>query len=404
MERLLYYLPSRQGGLFDYGLHQVRALAQRGVAVEVITPEVSLKGAANAPVNQKGGPTRGTVARSRWRPADRFDTGVRIMGGIGALKKGIVKGGFRHVLLNCYSEYLAPLWAESLRELERRGVVFGAVVHDPVRDYQVGPLWWHRRSIAAGYSFLREAFVHEVTELDTVRPMPKLRTTVIPHGTYKFPIASRTRAEVRADLGLPAAAPVVLAFGHVRDGKNLDLAIRALAGIPSAYLLVAGEEQSAGQKPISYYRSLAGSLKMEDRCRWVDRFVPDREVGDLFGASDLILLAYSRNFRSASGVLNVAVHFRKPCLASAGQSNLRSAVGHYNLGWLVEPDDLISLEKGFRTAIDGHIEAKWTDYEREHSWEKNAEIVCSRMFGMSEMMHSAQEELQDPARGAGASS
>ena len=46
---------------------------------------------------------------------------------------------FRRVLLATYLEYLALLWAPSLRRLMRRGVVFGAVVHDPVRDYIVGP-------------------------------------------------------------------------------------------------------------------------------------------------------------------------------------------------------------------------------------------------------------------------
>jgi hypothetical protein len=89
---------------------------------------------------------------------------------------------FQFVLFGSYSEYLAPLWAGSLRSLAKQGVIFGAIVHDPVRNFVLGPLWWHHWSIASGYSFLREAFVHEAIELDTVHSMPQLHTTVIPHG------------------------------------------------------------------------------------------------------------------------------------------------------------------------------------------------------------------------------
>src|SRR5262249_43039811 len=147
-----------------------------------------------------------------------------------------------------YFEYLAPIWSRRLRQLARQGVVFGAVVHDPVRDVVVGPAWWHRWSVACGYSFMREAYVHGPIELDTVKPMPQLRTTVIPHGPYCFPPATHTREDVRAKFGIPPGAFLLLAFGHVRDTKNLNLVIRAMAENPGCYLMVAGQELSASQK------------------------------------------------------------------------------------------------------------------------------------------------------------
>jgi glycosyltransferase involved in cell wall biosynthesis len=258
--------------------------------------------------------------------------------------------------------------------------VFGSIVHDPVRDYQIGPDWWHRRSVAAGYSFLREAFVHEAVELQTVKPMPMLRITTIPHGPYEFPLPSKTREQFRAELKLPARASVVLSFGHVRDSKNLDLVIRALASLPSTYLLVAGQEQSSGQKPLAYYQAIAQQLGIGDRCRWLHGFIPASEVGNLFEASDMILLTYSRNFRSASGVLNTAVRYRKPCLASGGRSNLLSAVEQYNLGWCLEPDDQMALTDALKRALRESITPGWDAYEAEYSWKRNAAIVCDRMF------------------------
>src|SRR5207302_6200749 len=109
-----------------------------------------------------------------------------------ALARCIRRDDFTHVLFGSYFEYFAPMWAGKLRRLAEDGVVFGAVVHDPVRDFVLGPLWWHRWSVACGYSFLREAFVHEAIDLDTARPMPRLRTTVVPHGIYEFPPATAT--------------------------------------------------------------------------------------------------------------------------------------------------------------------------------------------------------------------
>lgn len=381
MNRLLYYLPSWQGGLADYGVSQVNALVRRGVAAEIVAPGLLNREFDHGHVVYRTLRPKGPGTCSRSRIVERCDTAARIVYNIQALKRRIIDGGFRHVLLNAYSEYLAPLWAGSLRALERKGVVFGAVVHDPVRDFRVGPRWWHRKSIAAGYSFLHEAFVHEETELDTVTPMPKLRTTVIPHGIFQFPRPSKGRDEVRSHLRLPLEAPVVLSFGHIRDGKNLDLLIHAMTQLPSVYLLVAGREQSAGQKPLRFYQSLARSLNVEDRCRWIHRFVPDQEVGDLFVASDLVALTYSRRFRSASGVLNTAVHFRKPCLASSGGGNLRSVVEQYDLGWFVEPDELDALTTGLRGALERKIAPRWGAYEEQHSWSRNAELVCERMFG-----------------------
>ena len=86
----------------------------------------------------------------------------------------------------------------------------------------------------------------------------------------------------------------MLSFGHIRDGKNLDLAIRAMADYPSLYLIVAGKEQSSGQKPLSYYQNIARLLNVDDRCRWLYGYVPEENVGKLFLASDLVLLTYGR--------------------------------------------------------------------------------------------------------------
>ena len=173
-----------------------------------------------------------------------------------------------------------------------------------------------------------------------------------------------------------------LAFGQIRDGKNLDLFLRAMTHLPdNVKLLVAGKGDSGSSRPAEYYQKLAQELGVGDRCRWDIRRIPEDEVGDIFAASDVVLVTYSAKFRSASGVLNAAVSARKPVLASSGQGPLKTVVEKYHLGVFVEPDD---FEKILRAASDlatrDQLHATpapaWDRYENENSWEENAKKVC----------------------------
>ncbi|MBC8096552.1 MAG: glycosyltransferase [Akkermansiaceae bacterium] len=388
--RLLYFSPYSSGGLADYAHEQANALSGLGIQVTFLTTP---NAARAKPVRSydcwpllKNEPTRTTRPS---RLARRLQTARSILGNARTLEKCIRREGIGSILFGAYFEYLAPLWASRLGRLARSGAVFGSVVHDPLRNFIVGPLWWHRWSTACGYSFMREAFIHEPMHLPTVKPMPQLRTTVIPHGPYRFPAATETRAAVRQRLKIPAATELLLAFGHVRDAKNLDLVLQAMVQRPEFHLLVAGLELGAGQRPVSYYQQRAADLKVADRCRWDARHVPEDEIGNYFEAADLVLLTYNAAFRSASGVLNTAIQFRKPCLASSGPSNLRTAVETFDLGIWVEPDSSAAIAAGLDQWLRRKPAPNWTGYREENSWEKNAALVVERMLGQRTNPHSA---------------
>jgi glycosyltransferase involved in cell wall biosynthesis len=378
--KLLYVQFGSFGGLADYSHEQANAMGELGVEVQMLAARrfFQSRQGAYSPLPLCSESDYVGEGGSLW--IRRFRNLSRILHNYAIVSQTIVRHGYRHVLFGSYAEYFSPLWAWRLCRLSRKGIVFGSVVHDPVRDFVLGPLWWHQRSVAGGYSFQREAFVHEEITLDTGRPMPRLRTTVIPHGPYRFPQPTESPTGVRQRLRLPEQAFVMLSFGHIRDGKNLDLIIKAMSDLPSVYLIVAGKEQSSGQKALDYYQELARSLKVDDRCRWFHGHVSEKEVGNLFITADLIMLTYSRNFRSASGVLNAAITYRKPCVASCGGGNLRSVVERYNLGWFVEPDDTQALASGIMAGMNQQLNSKWKTYEAENSWEQNARIVRERMF------------------------
>ncbi len=377
MDKLLYFAPFSEGGLADYAHQQANALAACGLAVVVLCgprfAENKDHRYLKMPILCEPTPTRANKAVRAWRMASRT------LSNYAQLAKTIRGESFQRVLFASYEEYFAPLWSRLLQQLSRQGIVLGAVLHDPVRDTVRGPRWWHRVSVAAAYSFLRDVFVHERIDIDTAGcRLPRL--TVVPHGPMKFPETPIKRAEARLRYGLPQDAPVALAFGHIRDSKNLDLVIRALRRVPELHLLVAGREQSGGQRPGEYYQALARECGVADRCHWQVRFIPDSEVHPLFQASDYLLLTYSSTFRSASGVLASAVQFEKPCLASCGAGPLRTAVRDYGLGLWREPDDADAVADGLSELVRRPVHGNWQQYRAENSWEANARRIHESLF------------------------
>ena len=374
--RLLYFSPYSHGGLADYTQVQADALGKEGAEVTILCRPTFAK--------ERSG---NFVALPRLREmeipggffARKFAHFSGILEEMKQLDLAIREFNHDRALLS-FSEYLAPLWSQRFQRHANQGVQFGAIVHDPVRDFVVGPEWWHRLSIRKAYSFLSHAFVHEHIELDTAGSTHQPTTTVIPHGIYSFPPSLKNSTEARESLDIPASATALLSFGHIRDGKNLDLILKSLQGLNDCYLIVAGKEQSSGQRPAQYYQEMARELGVDSRCRWIVKHVPESEVGDLFAATDLLMLTYSADFRSASGVLNTAVNFRVPCVASSGEGPLKSSVERYNLGAWARPDSQPDLEQAIRKAIDEPASPDWERYVEENSWKRNANIVISKMW------------------------
>lgn len=373
---LLVYCTADHGGLADYAHVQAEALAARGHRVLLLAP-------SGFPTHSKlyqrlaFSNSRCRSGSPRWR--QQLATASTILRQQAALHRAIKKTGVRKVLFTTYSEYLAPLWAWQLRLWRRRGVHFGAVVHDPVRDFVVGPSWWHRLSIAQGYSFLDVAFVHAPIQLDTVSPQPQLRTQLIPHGPYSYPTSNSSVPELRQRLAISAEATLLLSFGHLRDNKNLDLILQAIAELPEVWLLVAGPEATAGQRPAAHYRQLAEHLGVAQRCRWLIGYQSAQQVADHFTACDAVVLTYSGQFRSASGVMHLAAHYRKPVIASAGASALLDAVRTFGLGVVVEPDQVDPLVEGIHRLLSDPPPADWLGYGQANSWDRNAELVAQAL-------------------------
>lgn len=373
--RILVYMPNSRGGIADYAHDQANALYDLGVQVEML----------NAPGFGDGREVHYSLhpeleepfpkEQSSVRIVRRLRLSQRILQNADRLARVVEQGRYEYVLMH-FSEYLAPLWAPRLCRLAARGVTFGSILHDPVRDYVVGPQLWHERSVRQAFSFLTCVFVHADFELPR---WTGLKSVVIPYGVHCFPRPDQDRTSVRRALNIQQDAIVLLAFGHIRDGKNLNLVLKAVSEIPELYLIVAGGNMGGGNKPGSHYAALAEQLGCGDRCRWRIRFIDAAEMAGLYNACDLSVLTYSGTFRSASSSLSGAANYRLPCIASSGPGSLEEVVKRYNLGIWVEPDSTEAIKAGLLRWLETGTDPDWERYFAENSWAENARLVIAAM-------------------------
>jgi glycosyltransferase involved in cell wall biosynthesis len=368
--RILIFSPSVSGGLAEHTYYQATALEKLGAKVTCLVAPSFLQG---RPIGferitclSEASPKNGS------RLSKRLKMGWRMVASHFILAWQIWMRRPDLVLLDSYVEYLAPLWVWPHVLLKRiLGVKYACNLHDPVRDYRIGPKWWHALSIRLAYSPLDFVLVHN--KLPEPSPVPAgVRVYQVPVGVYDLPRPNIDRHELRRRWAVQPGQTVLFSFGYVRDGKNLDLVIRALRAVPSVFLVAAGTVASNKDKPFAFYRDLALSEGVADRVQLYEGFVSNADLGSYFAAADVALLTYSSSFKSQSGVLNLAARARVPVLASAAPSPLMESVKRFELGVAVEPDSVEAIIDGLRQLLGGRLQPRWEDYEAFADWDANA--------------------------------
>jgi glycosyltransferase involved in cell wall biosynthesis len=366
---IVLFAPSPVGGLAEHTHYQAEALHKAGVSVTVLTCPGYLAGRKTsypaAEIFPSPSSTPGFIPKllRMWSLIRRFKL----------LNRWITRHPCRILLLESYVEYFSPLWVGHLAAIRKRGVMIGANLHDPVRDYRIGPRWWHDWTVRLAYRDLSFGLCHQNLPKGAVVP-GHLRIHTVPVGVYKSPPADSDQRSAREALGLPPDKRIILSFGFIRDNKNLDLFIRAMPSAGNVYLVVAGRHQSAKDRPVSHYMKIASECKVDMRTRFDSDFIPDEMIPLYFAACDVVLLTYGSNFHSQSGVLNVAACYRKPVLASSGESPLRDAVRNFHLGHFVDPDCVAALRDALAAPLDPAA-CDWDGYFRYASWQTNIEPV-----------------------------
>lgn len=268
-----------------------------------------------------------------------------------------------------------PLWGRQARRGPFRVV---ATAHDVRRAKAMINRRYEDYQLQRFYRMADALFVHSLAQAADLQDFANVRSErihVVPHGPYDYGQPSGSAADCRKRFGLPLDKQIALFFGNIRDDKNLELLLRNWGRFRrDTHLVVAGRGDGGAHKPVSYYRALVEELGLNDAVTFIDHFIPDEAVPDLFTASDWVALPYGRAFTSQSGVLNVAVCYNRPVVAS-GAATFSETLEQCDLGVLVEPDDGNALAAGIETLQTrlrkGH-QHEFAEYRRQFSWEENA--------------------------------
>ena len=161
-----------------------------------------------------------------------------------------------------------------------------------------------------------------LAQFPTLRRVP---TAVVPHGHYRpaYPDPV-SRRDARAQFDLPATARVATFFGRIRPYKNVPSLIEAFRQWtdPDARLLVAGNPSAEALQT-----TITEAADGDARITTALRFIEEREVPPLFGASNLVVLPYDDIMHSGTALL--ALSFDRPVLVPdrGAMSELQARVG-----------------------------------------------------------------------------
>ena len=268
-----------------------------------------------------------------------------------------------------------PWWRRPLR---RTGAKVVATVHTVRREKGVLNPTYENHELGRFYRDADALFVHSRAQAEGLQEFAEVdgnKVHIVPHGPYDYGVASGDTAKLRRKYGLPGDKQVALCFGLMRDDKNVDRLLKTLPRNRSAlHLVIAGQFGTRIKKTVGFYKALIRELGIAKSVGFLNRYIPDEEVPDLFALCDWVAMPYSRTFTSQSGVLNLAAYYERPVLLSAAPT-LVETVARDDIGIVVDADNQTALEDGVRAMIDrvrnGYRHA-FESYRRRYSWEENA--------------------------------
>lgn len=325
------------GGFGDYTGELVRALAEAGVAVEVVTaPDHTLDLPPAVPVH---GLVRYLRPTSKLRRALRgagLAPVVNALFFLAALPR-IASLARRCRLVHVQAGYpilLLPLVA-ALRIL-RVGVV-----HTPHNTFD------RRFAVPCARLLLERAVarivVHARADLPALTAAGRRRAVVIAHGEYGA-VARRSGPvspmQAREAMGIEEGEVVALMFGQMRADKGIRDAVLAARAVPGLALLLAGKELGG----------LADAADLLAQAPVVVRegFQDASATGEAFAAADVVLLPYRQ--ASQSGVLLLAYGFGRPVVVYP-VGGLPEAVEDGVTGWLCARPDADALVETLRSVV-----------------------------------------------------
>jgi glycosyltransferase involved in cell wall biosynthesis len=177
------------------------------------------------------------------------------------------------------------------------------------------------------------AVVHSPTEADLARDLGARATRTVELPPFG-PAADRPARTSSGGGGL-------LFFGFLRPYKGVEVLLRALAKVPDARLVIAGESWDGDASSTA----LVTELGLRDRVELRLRYLPEAELEGLLGSADALVIPYL----SGTGTQHVRVAQRHGLPVVATRiSSIPDQVHDGEDGFLVDPGDVDGLAEALR--------------------------------------------------------
>jgi glycosyltransferase involved in cell wall biosynthesis len=281
-----------------------------------------------------------------------------------------------HLLFPYYLTDVITVWRLQKKGLKVILSVHEVLPHNPLLGGSLDKLLSRRMYERADILLVHSHSLK--TELMSNFSVSPRKIRVVPHGYFRLPESPATKDDIREKYGLAGKRRVLLFFGTIRENKGLKVLLNAMKMLRSDYvLLLAGSVADASELPADHYRKILRENNIEGSVRWIERFIPDEEVAEVFKVADAVILPYKRSFHAQSGVLNTAIGFEKPAVVS-DVGSLGETVRNYRLGKVVRPEEPEALREGISALFKDRQDFGFSRYKHENSWS----IVANKLVSI----------------------
>lgn len=261
--------------------------------------------------------------------------------------------------------YWMPFFAPSLGYTAKKlpkNVVKVAILHNVIPHE---PKLWD----AYLNSYFLNNFDAFITLSDTVTQQllslkPKAKFLQLYHPVYNQFGNPLDKIQSKQHLNLPLDKPIVLFFGFIRKYKGLAILLKSFSSIQDkAHLIIAGESyEDFG----IYEKIMEDNHIQSSNFTRIDGFISDKNVQNIFSASDFLVLPYIT--ATQSGISAIAHHFNLPILVTP-VGELPNEIIHDKNGWVCNRVGENAITEGLHKMLDKFN--CFTEYMKSNSIDKS---------------------------------
>lgn len=183
-------------------------------------------------------------------------------------------------------------------------------------------------------------YTHSSISKDKLVEAYKLEKKIkyISYGTK--PYCKLNKDICKRELGLNEDITLLI-FGQIRKEKGIERFVEALQYIKFPLnIIVAGNGDDYYKQYIDKYINRNKNIKYKN----IIRFIDEKEIPIIFGASDVLILPYDLEFSGQSGPLTIATTYGLPIIATEAEE-LARVIKKNNLGLVSKLDSPMELSK-----------------------------------------------------------